>query len=46
MNAVAVAAFGKVLGHSLNGKFVVSTRLRRSYRRLTTWKSRSPARAS
>jgi len=27
MSAVAVAAFGKMLGHSLKGKFVVRTRL-------------------
>jgi preprotein translocase subunit SecF len=46
MRAVAVAALGKMVGHSLNGRLVVSARLRRSYLRLTTWKSRSAARAS
>ena len=46
MSAIALPALGKMVGHSLNGKLVVKTRLRLSYLRLTTWKRRSAARAS
>src|SRR3989442_15205558 len=46
MRAMAVAALGKMVGHSLNGKLVVNTRLRFSYRRVTTWKRRAGARAA
>ena len=46
MSAVAHAAFGNTVFHSANAKLVVSTIDRRSYRRLTIWKSRSAARLS
>lgn len=34
MSAVAVAALGKIVGHSLKGRLAVRTRLRRSYETL------------
>jgi hypothetical protein len=43
MRAMALPAFGKMVGHSLKSELVVSTRLRFSYRRVTTWKRRSAA---
>src|SRR4029453_4986547 len=46
ISAMALPGLGKMVGHSLNGKLVVKTRLRLSYLRLTTWKRRSAARAS
>jgi hypothetical protein len=40
------AGVGKMVGQSEKARLVVSTRLFRSHLRLTTWKSRSAARAS
>ena len=46
MSAVVQAAFGKIVGQSANARFEVMTTLFRSYRRETTWKSRSALRLS
>jgi hypothetical protein len=46
MSAVVQAAFGKIVGQSANARFEVMTMLFRSYRRETTWNSRSAFRLS